>query len=386
LKGNVLPQMTELLWQFERLTGREPEGVWSAPGRVNLIGEHTDYNQGYVLPIAIDRWISVTAARSDDRCIKCVSMQENERIEYEIGALEPGTVEGWAGYPCGAAWALKSSGIDVKGTDLVVDSTIPAGAGLASSAALTTAVASCLSELSGSPLSGSQLALASHRAEAEFVGVPCGVMDQMISALGRSGQALFLDTQTSEYEHVPFDLAGAGLTLAVIDTRVPHHLVESGYAERRRECEEAAGSLGARSLRELTLEGLPVALDSLSELHGRRVRHVVTENARVLEVVQAIVRREFELVGEAFVRSHESLRTDFEVSCPELNTAVGAAIEAGALGARMTGAGFGGSAIALMERSLLRTVSERIPAAFQQRGFTAPVIFEVVASGGASRL
>jgi galactokinase len=247
-------------------------------------------------------------------------------------------------------------------------------------------VAVCLSELSGRPLSGMELARASHRAEAEFVGVPCGVMDQMISALGQRGQAMYLDTRTSAFEYIPFDPEGAGLTLVVVDTRVRHRLTEGRYGQRRRECEEAAGILGVGSLRDVGAGELPAALSKLPEPLRRRVRHVVTENNRVLEVCEALAGRDFERAGAAFVRSHDSLRTEFEVSCPELDTAVHAAMEAGALGARMTGAGFGGSAIALVAMERVGAVGHHIRAAFARRGFMAPAVFEVVPSPGAARL
>jgi galactokinase len=375
-----------LLQRFEQLTGQTAQGIWTAPGRVNLIGEHTDYNNGFVLPIAIDRRITIAAAPTDDPCIKGFSIHANDGFQYDLESLAPGTLQGWAAYPCGAAWALKTMGVEVRGSDLVIDSTIPAGAGLASSAALTTAAALALSELSARPLSGAELAGASHRAEVEFVGVPCGVMDQMISALGRTGAALFVDTQTSGFQYVSLDLPSAGLALAVIDTRVAHRLSESRYAERRRECEEAAQALGLGSLRQLTLADLPDALDQLSEPHKSRVRHVVTENARVLEAVEAITGRQFTEVGTVFVQSHESLKTDFQVSCPELDAAVEAAVGAGALGARMTGAGFGGSAIAIIGNDQLGTMSQSICAAFERQKSMEPAILEVAPSAGATRV
>lgn len=381
-----MPQAQALLQRFEQLTGLKAQGIWTAPGRVNLIGEHTDYNNGFVLPVAIDRRVTIAAGTRDDLCIKGFSIHANDGFQYDMESLAPGTLQGWAAYPCGAAWALKATGVEVRGSNLVIDSTIPAGAGLASSAALTTAVALALSELSERPLSGADLSRASHRAEVEFVGVPCGVMDQMISALARANTALFVDTQTSGFQYVSLDLPSAGLALAVIDTRVPHRLAESRYAERRRECEEAAQALGLDSLRQLTLADLPDALDMLSEPHKSRVRHVISENARVLEAVEAIKGRQFAEVGAVLVRSHESLKTDFQVSCPELDTAVEAALGAGALGARMTGAGFGGSAIAIIGNDQLRTMSQSISAAFERQKFIEPAIFEVAPSGGATRV
>ncbi len=361
---------------FRSLTGRDAAGVWSAPGRVNLIGEHTDYNQGFVLPIAIDARTYIAAAPRSDGVLRGWSAQEPEGYEVAVERLLPGSLAGWASYACGPAWVMGG----VPGADLVVDSDVPPGAGLSSSAALLTSVALALSDLAGAPLSGTALAEVAHRAESEFVGVPVGTMDQMVCALGRRGKALFLDTRDGSFHHVPFDLARSGLSLVVIDTRVVHRLREGEYARRRKTCEAAAAALGLASLREANL----AQIESLPGVEAMRARHVVTENQRVLEVVEALDRGEFDRVGAAFVRSHRSLSDLYEVSCPELDLAVDSAVRAGALGARMTGGGFGGSVIALVETEKLGALQAAVTSAFAGAGFAEPRLFEVRASEGAT--
>ncbi|HEX2053016.1 MAG TPA: galactokinase [Actinomycetota bacterium] len=367
--------------QFRSLTGAAPAGIWSAPGRVNLIGEHTDYNLGFVLPIAIDRRTFVAAGPRTDGRIRGWSMQEAESFDVDLASLLPGSLDGWAAYACGPAWVLAQE-VALAGADLVVSSDVPLGAGLSSSAALQTAVSLALAGMAERALSGTELAMVAHRAESDFVGVPVGIMDQMISALGRRDTALFLDTSDVSYEHVPFHPNDSGLVLVVIDTGVKHSLGEGQYAQRRRTCEEAAGVLGVASLREATLEQLDSP--ALTEVQRRRARHVVTENERVLEVVSALLEGDLEAVGSAFVRSHRSLQHDFEVSSPELDVAVEAALESGAVGARMTGGGFGGSAIALVPVGSTGALAVGVEEAFGASGFASPRLFQVAASDGAA--
>lgn len=377
----MAPDPDQIRRDFRSRIGCDPAGVWSAPGRVNLIGEHTDYNQGFVLPIAIGARTYVAASPRADGILRGWSAHEPEGFEVRFDGLEPGGVPGWAAYACGPAWVLGQMGRSAGGADLLIDSAIPAGAGLSSSAALVTAVALALSDLGGEVLSGTILAEVAHRAESQFVGVPVGTMDQMISALGRRGNALFLDTRDGNFQYVPFEPDRAGLSLMVINTRVVHDTRQGGYAKRRGTCEAAASALGLTSLREATLE----MVDSLSGVEAIRARHVVTENERVLEVAGFLCHGDFEQVGSAFVESHRSLRDMYEVSCPELNLAVEAALRAGALGARMTGAGFGGSAIALIEKSRVRDLRESVTGAIRGGGFLEPQIFEVRAEDGAAR-
>jgi galactokinase len=371
---------------FRERTGRDPDGVWAAPGRVNLIGEHTDYNDGFVLPAAIDRLVLAAAGRRDGGRLRLWSLQTQPPADLNLAEVGPGRVGGWAAYPAGVAWALRRAGVELGGADLVVDGDVPAGAGLSSSAALECATATALADLHGAGLDRVTLAGLARRAENEVVGVPSGVMDQMVSMLARAGHALFLDTRSLETEHVPLPLEAAGLCLAVIDTRSGHRLVEGAYADRRAACEAAAATLGLPALRDATLEQVEAAATALGDPGLRRARHVVTENARVLEAVAELRAGDLDRLGPLLAASHASLRDDYEVSSPELDTAVEAAVAAGAIGARMTGAGFGGSAIALVGRDLVGRVSERVRDAFAAAGFGPPAVAPVVASDGARRL
>ena len=374
---------------FAERAGRAPEGVWRAPGRVNLIGEHTDYNDGFVLPVAIDRSVVVAAARRDDGVLRSWSSRDrDDPVSRRVAEVGPGTSSGWSAYVEGVAWALRELGVPVPGADIVVHADLPAGAGLSSSAALESAVALALTDLAGSTVDRVALALAGQRAETEVVGMPCGIMDQMAVLLARVGHAVFLDTRTRATELVPFDPAAAGLTLLVIDTRVKHALVGSPYAERRRSCERAAAALGVPALRDATLDDLEAALarGALDEVTFRRARHVVTENDRVLAAVDLLRRGELTPIGPALAGSHRSLRDDYEVSCPELDVAVDAAVAGGAVGARMTGGGFGGSALALTPIDTVDRVTEGATKVFAEAGFGPPAVFAVSIAGGAERV
>lgn len=372
---------------FRAVYGRDPEGVWVAPGRINLIGEHTDYNEGFVLPLALELGVAVAIARRHDRVLRLASRQASEIVEIAPDELEPGQVSGWAAYVAGVAWALRDAGLALGGCDVLCDGDVPAGVGLSSSAAIECATALALSDGHGERLDRQQLALIARRAENIFVGVPSGIMDQFASLLCRAGHALFLDTRSLEYDHVPLQLKAAELALLVVDTRTPRRLVAGAYAARRRSCEEAARTLGVRALRDVSLTALDQAMTRLqgAELR-RRVRHVVTENARVLEAVALLRGGRIAEIGPLLDASHASLRDDYEVSCPELDVAVEAAVEAGALGARMTGAGFGGSAIVLVEARKVDAVGDAVASAFQRKRFAAPRHFVATAAAGARRL
>ncbi|HEX2360887.1 MAG TPA: galactokinase, partial [Jiangellaceae bacterium] len=305
---------------FRASFGREPDGVWAAPGRVNLIGEHTDYNDGFVLPLALSQQTVAAAAISTDGRSRARSLQSpDEIVSFAATDIAPGQVDGWGGYVAGVAWALRDSGAVVGDLDLVLDSDVPLGAGLSSSAALECAVAAAWSDLFRTGLDATALAKICQRAENEYVGAPTGVMDQMAAMHGRASHAVFLDTRSLAVEHVPFQLAPAGLALVVIDANAPHRHVGGEYANRRRDCEEAARLLGVPALRDTTLRDV----DRLPATLLPRARHVVTENARVLEVV-ALLRSGADprQIGPFLTASHESLRDDFEVTVPEVDVAV----------------------------------------------------------------
>lgn len=366
--------------------GREPQVGWRSPGRVNLIGEHTDYNDGFVLPLAIPREARVLAARREDRVLRIVSARATDApVEVPLDGLAPGAVDGWAAYVAGTAWALAGHGVDVPGADLLVDGDVPRGAGLSSSAALECAVAGALLDLAGADLPLATIALLAQKAENDFVGVPCGVMDQFASTHGRAGHLLLLDTRSLEPRHIPFDLAAEGLTLVVIDTRAPHRLVDGEYAARRASCEQAAVLLGVPSLREV--DDLGLAMSQLDDdVLQRRVRHVVTENHRVLDVVALLESGDVRGTGPLLTASHESLRDDYEVSSAELDVAVDAALRAGAYGARMTGGGFGGSAIALVDTGRTDALKHEVRAAFAAAGLGEPAFLDAVPADGYGRL
>ncbi len=373
---------------FARAFGREPQCLWAAPGRVNLIGEHTDYNEGFVLPLALPHRVVAAAARSDGERLRMVSLQRGGRsAEVDLHTLRPGAVDGWAAYAAGVVWALREAGHPVGGVDVVVDGDVPAGAGLSSSAALECAVALAVNDAWALGIDRTSLARLTQRAENDFVGVPSGIMDQSASLLCREGHALFLDTRTLTVEQVPLDLDAAGLALLVVDTRAPHRLADGEYAARRHDCEQGAAALGLPYLRDLGVDDLPAALGRLGDdTIRRRVRHVVTENARVLDVVGLLRTGRLGEVGALLTASHASLRDDFEVSVPELDTAVEAALQAGALGARMTGGGFGGCVIALVPVEGAGRVDDAVHRAFGERGFSTPESFVTRASPGAWRL
>ena len=358
-----------------------PDTVGSAPGRVNLIGEHTDYNAGLCLPLVLPHRTYVALRVRDDDIVRLISAQEPDTPwQGKLGAVGPGTVDGWAGYAVGVAWALREAGQRVGGFDAAVDSCVPVGAGLSSSAALEAAMALALDgafglNLSGSEVGGSALVAACIRAENEIAGAPTGGMDQVAALRSKPGHALLLDFRSGARRDVPFDPAGAGLALIVIDTRARHSLGDGQYGERRAACARAAELLGVASLREVTdLDAAVAALPD--DTLRRRVRHVVTEMARVEAAVAALDRADFAALGSLFDASHASLRDDYQISCEELDLAVAAAREAGALGARMTGGGFGGSAIALVRAAEVDRVIAAVGAAFDDGGFRAPMFLD----------
>lgn len=370
---------------FIKEFGLEPIGVWSAPGRVNLIGEHTDYNEGFVLPFAINRRTFAAVSPRQDNLARVCSSFANEVIEIPIAEITSESVKGWAAYPLGVAWAIGAAGKSQNGFDLYVESNVPVGAGLSSSAAIEISVATALNDIWASCLEKRELAKIGQRAENEIVGAPTGIMDQTASLFGLVDHAVFLDCRSLVVEQVPLQLEQNGLEIVVIDTKVSHRLVDGGYASRRAACEEGANKLQVASLRDLSEEDLERAEQTLDPIVFRRIRHVITENARVLKTVEKLKNSGPTSIGMELLASHASMRDDFEISIDELNLAVDVAMNSGAIGARMTGGGFGGAAIALIDSKKVSGLTDTVLKAFADSGFAEPAIFSVRADGGAKR-
>ncbi|WP_420792717.1 galactokinase [Microbacterium thalli] len=377
--------------------GSTATSEWSAPGRVNLIGEHTDYNDGFVFPFATPHRTHVALATRDDGRLRVISTFDAVPVEVAIADLDAlfPTVDGqhavpeWSTYPLGVAWALiQAAGADpttLTGADLAFASNVPVGAGLSSSAAIEGATASALNELWNLGFDRVALAQVGRRAENEAVGAPTGIMDQMASMLGEPDAATFLDCRSLETDEVELGFAAAGLSLLVMDTNVKHAHSTGGYGERRASCEEGARVMGVPMLRDLSVGDLDRAAELLDDVTFRRVRHIVTENQRVLDTVRTLRDEGPRAIGLLLDASHASMRDDFEISVPELDLAADTAVAAGAIGARMTGGGFGGAAIALVETDAVETVTRAVEQAFADAGFTAPTIFPVTPSAGARR-
>jgi galactokinase len=370
---------------FRDVYGTSPDGTWAAPGRVNLIGEHTDYNDGFVMPFALPHTAIASVARRDDGLLRLHSGQvEGGVVEVRLDG-EP--AKGWAAYPAGVVWALRDAGHAVGGADIHYDSTVPTGAGLSSSAALEIVTALALNDLYDLGLQRWQLARLCQRAENVYVGAPTGIMDQTASACCTAGHALYLDTRDLSQRQIPFDLAARGLRLLVVDTQVKHAHSEGEYGKRRRGCEDAAAALGVDALRDVPYDGLDEALARLQDEEQRRlVRHIVTEDQRVEHVVALLEADDVRAIGPVLTEGHASLRDDFRISCPELDLVVATANNAGALGARMTGGGFGGSAIVLVDDASADKIADAVIEAFASGGFREPRVFVAVPSPGATRL
>ena len=372
--------MSSIEEKFLEAFGYEPDLVAAAPGRVNLIGEHIDYSDGFVLPFAIkDRTLVATRMR-DDSTVRIASAQRrNKIVTVDIKDVKPGLKGEWERYALGVLWSMGVS----NGVDLLIDGHVPLGAGLSSSAALECSVATAMNHLFDMGYNLEELARLTQKAENLYVGVPCGIMDQSVSLMATRGSALLLDCRDLSTRNIPFDVASSGLELLIIDTQAHHALTDGGYAERRASCESAVATLGIASLRELSIDQLEASHSVLTKTEFIRVRHAVTEMKRVLNCVDALGASNFEKVGELINQSHVSLRDDYTVSCPELDTAVDAAHAAGALGSRMVGGGFGGSAIALIQASKTSETIKGIEKAFSDKGFKAPRFFTSLPSQGA---
>ncbi len=374
----------EVVGRFADLTGHAPEGVWAAPGRVNLIGEHTDYQDGFVMPFALAQRALMAGARRPDDVWRMVTLQGGLLAEVTPAQLVPG-MSGWAAYVAGVVWALREAGHDVGGADLVLSSDVPLGAGLSSSAAIECAALAALADPYDLDIEPMTRAVLARRAENAFVGAPTGQLDQAASTLCTAGHALFFDCRSFAHEQVPFDLAAHGLELLVVDTRTPHAHVDGEYAARRASCEAAAALLGVATLREVTDVG--AALDRLNDpVLRRRAEHVITENARVLQAAELLRANDFRGLGAAMNASHTSMRDLFEITVPTVDLAVETALAHGALGARMTGGGFGGCIIALLEQGRSEVVADAVERAFRDAAYAVPAHLIAVASAGAHRV
>jgi galactokinase len=351
--------------------GEEPEVIASAPGRVNLIGEHTDYNGGFVLPCAVGLRVAVAAGRDGEELFSADFDEARPLADTKDSS--------WADYPRGVDWALRGAGYDVNPFRATFAGDVPLGSGLSSSAAIEASTALALDALFGLGIERKDLAVLCQRAENEFVGVGSGIMDQYASLLCEEGAALLIDCRSLEARSVPLDLRGAGLTLLVCDTRVERGLAETGYNDRRAQCESAARALGVDLLRDANEEDL----ERLSGVELRRARHIVSENARVLRAVEALRTRDFEELGRLMYASHASMRDDFEISTRELDAFVELAGDAGSVGARLTGAGFGGCAIALVRPDEADGLTPTVRETFARRGFEEPAFYEFLPAAGA---
>jgi galactokinase len=385
----TLVDVEQLRNSFRKLYGAKPR-LFSAPGRVNLIGEHTDYNDGFVLPMAIDRETVVAAAARDDRRVRVYSLNLDESGEFDLDWPGQGLRGLWLDYVEGVAHVLESRGALLSGTDMVISSDVPAGAGLSSSAALELSVGLALVTLSGAKVELASLALAGQQAEHTFVGTKCGIMDQLVVALGRSGHALLIDCRSLEVEPIPMNIQG--VAVAVCDTRVKHELSSSEYNKRRAECERGVELLrevlpGIRALRDVSTTEFALYEERLPEPIRRRCRHVVTENARTLSAAEALRSGKLDTMGQLMAESHRSLRDDYEVSSTELDAMVEIANHSrGVLGARMTGGGFGGCTVNLVRRDALEEFRDVVSREYKMATGNQTDIYVVEASDGAKEL
>lgn len=377
--------------EFEKLYQKNPR-FFRAPGRVNLIGEHTDYNGGFVLPMAIERETVTAAAARNDRKVRVRSLNLEADAEFDLDEEKnPTELRGkWIGYVEGVARVLEREGIKLNGADLLISSTVPTGAGLSSSAALEMSSGLALTELSGHTVDRVTLALAGQRAEHEYVGANVGIMDQFISAMGKKEHALLIDCRKLESKLVPLDLNE--YAIAVCDSKVKHDHAGGEYNARRSECEEGVKLLknflpDITQLRDVELEDFEKFAGELPEIIRKRCRHVITENERTLKAAECLQNSDFEMFGKLMFESHRSLRDDYEVSSKELDLLVDIASKTeGVIGARMTGGGFGGSTVNLVKREKLKEFEARISAGYERKTGVVPDILVTNAAEGAGEV
>ncbi len=377
--------------KFRQVFGTDPEIVTFAPGRVNLIGEHTDYNEGFVLPIAVDRYLCVAARMRDDKIVKIVAADLNDSDEFSLDNFDRDPQSNWRNYPRGVAWTIQQNGIELKGMDAVVASDIPIGAGLSSSAAIEVGFALTFLHFAEVDVPRPTLAQWCQLAEHKFAGVQCGIMDQMIALLGKENHALLLDCRDLSHQLVPLP---KGIAFVVADTGVPRTLAASEYNIRRQQCEEAVQWLSklvgksVKSLRDVTVEDLGTVFHEMPEPIRRRARHVVTENNRVLAFQRAMRELALKRAGSLLLASHASLRDDYEVSCLELDAMVKVLMSIdGVYGARLTGAGFGGACLAVVREDAIERVLEETPKKYKAalgNSSPEPTLFAVRSSDGAT--
>jgi galactokinase len=361
---------------FEHKFGREPEFLSEAPGRVNLIGEHTDYNEGFVLPVAIDRRVTIAAAPAEGKRVRVYSADFDARDEWQVDAPRRTGRREWRDYVRGVAWVLQDAGHELRGADLAIAGNVPQGAGLASSAALEVAVAGALCAVSGEEVEPQKLAVLCQKAENQFVGVQCGIMDQLAAACSRAEHALLIDCRSLQVERVPLP---DDVAIVVVDSKVQRTLGDTAYNARREECAAAARALGVASLRDAAVGDV----DRLPQPLNRRARHVITENRRVLEAVAALRSENLNRFGELMYESHASLRDDFEASTPELDLLVElASWTEGVIGSRLTGAGFGGCTVSLVHPEAVHDVQTAVVDGYYERSGLAAEMFICRAAGG----
>ena len=357
---------------------------WFAPGRINLIGEHTDYNDGFVLPFALSVGCTATVSGADDGWSVRSAQEPEPVVVRRSGLADADDVPEWTRYVLGALWLLTDRGVDVPPLEVVVDSDVPTGAGLSSSAALVCSVVRAVDDHLGLGLDDDAVFALTRDVENDAVGAPTGGMDQLVSLRGEAGHVLLCDMRSHDTRPVPLDLAGHGLSVLVADTKAPHKHADGEYGARRRGCEEAARLLGVPALRDVSGEDLADALGRLDDDELRRyVRHVVTEDERVLAVARLLDEGRLPDIGQALTASHTSMRDDFRITVPEVDTAVEALLSAGALGARMTGGGFGGCVIGLLPEADVDAASDAVRRAFADAGFGEPSLFTASAEAGA---